>query len=59
MANKSVAQKILKDLDWEVLGKAVVSDEGRRELNNLRRAYDDFRNVLDTKFSLVRLYPSL
>eukprot|EP00250_Pteridium_aquilinum_P028224 c3679_g1_i1 orf=659-1150(-) len=52
MGSKSVAQKVLKELDWEKLGKAVVSDEGRRELNNLRRAYDDFSNVLDTKFSL-------
>lgn len=52
MASKSVVQKVMKELDWEALGKAVVSDEGRRELNNLRRAYDDFRNVIETKFSL-------
>ena len=54
MAGKAVAQKVLKDLDWDVLGKAVVSEEGRRELNNLRRAFDDFRNVIETKFSAVR-----
>ncbi|KAH7282110.1 hypothetical protein KP509_35G012400 [Ceratopteris richardii] len=52
MAGKSVAQTVLKELDWDKLGKAVVSEEGRRELMNLRRAYDEFNNTLQTKFSL-------
>ncbi|KAI5068480.1 hypothetical protein GOP47_0016825 [Adiantum capillus-veneris] len=52
MSSKTVAQQVLKDLDWDKLAKAVVSDEGRRELNNLRRAFDDFNNVMRTKFSL-------
>ncbi|MCO5554768.1 hypothetical protein L7F22_008302 [Adiantum nelumboides] len=54
MSGKSVAQQVLKELDWDKLGKAVVSEAGRKELGNLRRAFDDYNNVMKTKFSLVR-----
>ncbi|KAK9124340.1 hypothetical protein Sjap_013942 [Stephania japonica] len=38
-------------IDWDGLGKLLVSDEARKEFVNLRRAFDDVNQTLQTKFS--------
>lgn len=50
---KKIAKVISKGIDWDHITKAVVSDEGRRELFSLRRSFDDVSNTLETKFNTV------
>ncbi|KAJ7570674.1 hypothetical protein O6H91_01G130900 [Diphasiastrum complanatum] len=52
MSGKAVAQKVARSIDWEFLGKVVVSDEGRKELSILRRTFEDVNNILETKFNV-------
>ncbi|KAJ4838455.1 hypothetical protein Tsubulata_048945 [Turnera subulata] len=47
-----VAVKAGKNIDWDGLGKLIVSDEARREFATLRRAFDEVNNDLKTKFSM-------
>jgi hypothetical protein len=49
------AAKAGKGIDWDGLGKLLVSDEARKEFVNLRRAFDDVNQQLQTKFSMVLL----
>lgn len=51
MSGKAVADKVAKAIDWEYLGRVIVSSEGKRELSALRRAYDEASNVLETKLN--------
>jgi len=48
-----VAFKVGKNIDWDGMGKLLVSDEARREFSNLRRAFDEVNSQLQTKFSQV------
>lgn len=54
-AKKAVeaAAKAGKGIDWDGLGKLLVTEEARREFVNLRRAFDDVNQQLQTKFSMV------
>eukprot|EP00271_Cylindrocystis_brebissonii_P015896 TRINITY_DN38965_c0_g1_i1.p1 TRINITY_DN38965_c0_g1~~TRINITY_DN38965_c0_g1_i1.p1 ORF type:complete len:164 (+),score=49.96 TRINITY_DN38965_c0_g1_i1:156-647(+) len=49
MASKAVATKAGRIIDWDFLFKAIVSDEGKRELGALRRTYDDVSNTIENK----------
>ncbi|XP_072961420.1 ATP synthase subunit d, mitochondrial [Typha angustifolia] len=46
-----VAAKARKAIDWEGMGKLLVSDDARKEFANLRRAFDEVNQQLQTKFS--------
>uniref|UniRef100_A0A6V7QQG2 ATP synthase subunit d, mitochondrial n=1 Tax=Ananas comosus var. bracteatus TaxID=296719 RepID=A0A6V7QQG2_ANACO len=46
-----VATKAGKAIDWDGMAKLLVSDEARKEFANLRRAFDDVNQQLQTKFS--------
>ncbi|CAM6115981.1 unnamed protein product [Calypogeia fissa] len=50
-AGKNIAKVISKGIDWDFIAKAVVSDEGRRELLALRRSFEDVSDTLENKFS--------
>lgn len=50
-----VATKAGKAIDWDGMAKLLVSDEARKEFANLRRAFDDVNQQLQTKFSQVLL----
>ncbi|XP_020572444.1 ATP synthase subunit d, mitochondrial [Phalaenopsis equestris] len=45
------AVKATKAIDWDGMAKLLVSDEARKEFANLRRAFDDVNQQLQTKFS--------
>lgn len=45
-------------IDWDGMGKLLVSDEARKEFSNLRRAFDEVNSQLQTKFSQVILDPT-
>lgn len=47
-----------RTIDWEGMGKLIVSDEARKEFGNLRRAFEDVNHQLQTKFSQVSFYYS-
>ncbi|KAK2997399.1 hypothetical protein RJ639_024919 [Escallonia herrerae] len=49
-----VAFKASKSIDWDGMGKMIVSEEARREFATLRRAFDEVNTTLQTKFSQVR-----
>lgn len=53
MSVKAAAQRTFKAIDWDKLAKIVVSEEGKREMIALKRAYDDVSSQLDTKFNQV------
>lgn len=40
-------------IDWDGMAKLLVSEEARREFSNLRRAFNDVNQTLQTKYSLV------
>ncbi|KAJ6794687.1 ATP synthase subunit d, mitochondrial-like [Iris pallida] len=44
----SAARKLI---DWEGMGKLLVSDEAKKEFVSLRRAFDEVNHELETKFS--------
>ncbi|KAF3333460.1 ATP synthase subunit d [Carex littledalei] len=46
------ATKAKNGIDWDGLGKLLVSDTARKEFANLRRAFDDVNQQLQTKFSM-------
>ncbi|KAG9457342.1 hypothetical protein H6P81_001850 [Aristolochia fimbriata] len=46
-----VAVKAAKGIDWDGMMKVLVSDEARKEFVNLRRAFDEVNQTLQTKFS--------
>ncbi|MQM21053.1 hypothetical protein Taro_054084, partial [Colocasia esculenta] len=39
-------------IDWDGMAKMLVSEEARKEFANLRRAFDDVNQTLQTKYSL-------
>ncbi|CAA6672729.1 unnamed protein product [Spirodela intermedia] len=39
-------------IDWDGMAKMLVSEEARREFTNLRRAFNDVNQTLQTKYSL-------
>ncbi|XP_050214366.1 ATP synthase subunit d, mitochondrial [Mercurialis annua] len=45
------AFKASKNIDWDGMGKLLVSDEARKEFATLRRAFDEVNSQLETKFS--------
>ncbi|XP_028556727.1 ATP synthase subunit d, mitochondrial isoform X1 [Dendrobium catenatum] len=45
------AVKATKAIDWDAMAKLIISDEARKEFANLRRAFDDVNQQLQTKFS--------
>lgn len=49
------ATKAGDGIDWDGLGKLLVSDTARKEFANLRRAFNDVNQQLQTKFSMVFL----
>ena len=51
-----VVFKAGKNIDWDGMAKLLVSDEARKEFNNLRRAFDEVNSQLQTKFSQVRSF---
>ncbi|KAK2989859.1 hypothetical protein RJ640_001528 [Escallonia rubra] len=50
-AGKKVADVASKSIDWDGMGKMIVSEEARREFATLRRAFDEVNTTLQTKFS--------
>ncbi|XP_078176821.1 ATP synthase D chain [Carex rostrata] len=46
------ATKAGDGIDWDGLGKLLVSDTARKEFANLRRAFNDVNQQLQTKFSM-------
>jgi len=51
MSGKKIVEKAAKTIDWEGMSKLLISDNARREFFNLRRAYEEVKRTLDTKFS--------
>lgn len=47
--------KVGRAIDWDYLNKVVVSADGKRHLQALRRAYDDVAITIADKFSMVRI----
>ncbi|KAJ6808396.1 ATP synthase subunit d, mitochondrial-like [Iris pallida] len=47
-AARAAARKVI---DWEGMGKLLVSDEAKKEFVSLRRAFDEVNHELETKFS--------
>ena len=47
------AAKAGKAIDWDGLGKMLVSEEARKEFATLRRTFEDVNHQLQTKFSQV------
>ncbi|XP_004307414.1 PREDICTED: ATP synthase subunit d, mitochondrial [Fragaria vesca subsp. vesca] len=43
--------KVGKKIDWDGMAKLMVSEEARKEFANLRRAFDEVNQTLETKFS--------
>ncbi|KAJ7548844.1 hypothetical protein O6H91_07G030000 [Diphasiastrum complanatum] len=52
MSGKAVVHKVARSIDWEFIAKIIVSDEGKKELGTLRRAFEDVNNTLETKFNV-------
>ena len=50
-AVETVAKATKSAIDWDGMGKLMVSDEARREFSNLRRAFNEVNQQLQTKFS--------
>ncbi|KAI4382748.1 hypothetical protein MLD38_008669 [Melastoma candidum] len=46
-----VAFKASKAIDWDGMAAMLVSSEARKEFANLRRAFEEVNNELETKFS--------
>ncbi|MED6221430.1 hypothetical protein PIB30_054543 [Stylosanthes scabra] len=46
-----VVFKAGKTIDWDGMARLIVSDEARREFNNLRRTFDEVNSQLQTRFS--------
>ncbi|KAF5200005.1 Atp synthase subunit d protein [Thalictrum thalictroides] len=46
-----VAVKATKGIDWDGMGKLLVSEEARKEFSKLRVAFDEVNHTLQTKFS--------
>ena len=40
-------------IDWDGMAKVLVTDEARREFANLRRAFNEVNQTLQTKYSMV------
>lgn len=40
-------------IDWDGMGKLIVSEEARKEFVSLRRAFDEVNHELQTKYSQV------
>jgi len=51
MSGKKIVEKAAKTIDWDGMSKLLISDNARREFFNLRRAYEEVKRTLDTKFS--------
>eukprot|EP00245_Coleochaete_scutata_P016460 TRINITY_DN7698_c0_g1_i1.p1 TRINITY_DN7698_c0_g1~~TRINITY_DN7698_c0_g1_i1.p1 ORF type:complete len:164 (+),score=59.60 TRINITY_DN7698_c0_g1_i1:152-643(+) len=51
MSGKAVAGKIVKGIDWEFVAKAIVSEEGKKELFALKRTFDDISSSLASKMN--------
>lgn len=51
MSGKKIVEKAAKTIDWEGMSKLLISDNARREFFSLRRAYEEVKRTLDTKFS--------
>jgi len=51
MSGKKIVEKAAKTIDWEGMSKLLISDNARKEFFNLRRAYEEVKRTLDTKFS--------
>lgn len=51
MSGKKIVEKAAKTIDWDGMSKLLISDSARREFFNLRRAYEEVKRTLDTKFS--------
>lgn len=51
MSGKKIVEKAGKTIDWDGMSKLLISDNARREFFNLRRAYEEVKRTLDTKFS--------
>lgn len=51
MSGKKIVEKATKTIDWDGMSKLLISDNARREFFNLRRAYEEVKRTLDTKFS--------
>jgi len=50
-SGKKIVEKAAKTIDWDGMSKLLISDSARREFFNLRRAYEEVKRTLDTKFS--------
>lgn len=46
-----VAFKAGRTIDWDAMGKVIVSNGAKKEFLNLRRAFEEVNNQLQTKFS--------
>ena len=60
MSGSGVAKKVAgaaakagKAIDWDGLGKMLVSEEARKEFATLHRTFEDVNHQLQTKFSQV------
>eukprot|EP00270_Netrium_digitus_P009941 TRINITY_DN305_c0_g1_i1.p1 TRINITY_DN305_c0_g1~~TRINITY_DN305_c0_g1_i1.p1 ORF type:complete len:164 (+),score=59.52 TRINITY_DN305_c0_g1_i1:121-612(+) len=51
MSLKAAAGQVVKAIDWDYLARVIVSADGKREMLQLRRAFDEVSNSLETKFS--------
>ena len=49
------ASKVGRGIDWDYLNKVVTTADGKRDLQSLRRAYDDVAATIQTKFSVVSI----
>lgn len=50
-SGKKLVEKAAKTIDWDGMSKLLISDSARKEFFNLRRAYEEVKRTLDTKFS--------
>ena len=48
-----VVVKAGKAIDWDGMAKMLISDEARKELANLSRAFDEDNHAFRTKFDQV------
>jgi len=51
MSGKKIVEKAAQAIDWDGMSKLLISDSARKEFFNLRRAYEEVKRTLDTKFS--------
>ncbi|XP_020246201.1 ATP synthase subunit d, mitochondrial-like [Asparagus officinalis] len=50
-AVETAAKAARSMIDWDGMAKVLITDEARKEYANLRRAFDEVNNELQTKFS--------